>query len=372
MAMNTQSASATRRFFLWTAVIGCLVLAVLSVIPTSFGPAKAEQLFMSPFGATVWWAFALLLLVSLLVVPALRNRLGLLAMHAGMLVIVIGALVGSPVSLRLQKDLGLPQQFAKGFMIIYEGESTGRVLGETGTPIGELPFHIHLEDFRIEYYPISPDDPWEFTVEAVQQQTDGLRVLQGWQSRRVPWKPRKLDKPVKLPFCDIQLKVTGYELTRYGDSDDAPVLPTATLELARPGHTDTQTFRPQPGMPHVRMPLAGLYDSAKAWHDAGSPALRFHPPVPVIRDYFSDLVVVDGDTELARKTIEVNDPLHVGGYHFYQHSYDAAAGSYTILSVASDAGLSLVYAGFILLAGGLTWHVVSLKRKATPRGEIAT
>ena len=227
---------------------------------------------------------------------------------------------------------------------------------------------MHLEDFRIEYYPIGMDDPWQFTIEAVQQQTDGLRVLQGWQSRRVPW---TLGEAVTLPFCDIQLKVTEYQLTQYGEGDNAPVLPTATLELSRPGHSDTQTFQPQPGMPHVRWPLAGLYDSAKAWHDAGSPALRFHPPVPVIRDYFSDLVVFAGETEMARKTIEVNDPLHVGGYHFYQHSYDTTAGSYTILSVASDAGLSLVYAGFILLVGGLAWHVVSLKRTARSPAEDA-
>lgn len=76
----------------------------------------------------------------------------------------------------------------------------------------------------------------------------------------------------------------------------------------------------------------------------------------MISDYKSRLTVLDdADGTLAEKVIEVNDPLHHGGYHFYQHSYDSHGGRYTILGVHSDAGLNVVYLGFALLCLGVTW-----------------
>jgi cytochrome c biogenesis protein ResB len=70
------------------------------------------------------------------------------------------------------------------------------------------------------------------------------------------------------------------------------------------------------------------------------------------KDYFSDLAVLEGEEVAARKTIEVNHPLHWGGYHFYQAGYDEQAGQYTILSVRSDSGWGAVWAGFGLLVVG--------------------
>ncbi|MHC4738450.1 MAG: hypothetical protein ACYS9Y_06060, partial [Planctomycetota bacterium] len=46
-----------------------------------------------------------------------------------------------------------------------------------------------------------------------------------------------------------------------------------------------------------------------------------------------------------------------GGYHFYQHSYDAEAGQYTALRVTSDTGLGFVYAGYVMLCVGVIWHL---------------
>ena len=73
----------------------------------------------------------------------------------------------------------------------------------------------------------------------------------------------------------------------------------------------------------------------------------------VVRDYFSDVAVIDGDREVLTKTIEVNGPLYYGGYHFYQHSYGDLGKEYTVLSVTSDSGLLAVYVGYGLLCGGI-------------------
>ena len=75
-----------------------------------------------------------------------------------------------------------------------------------------------------------------------------------------------------------------------------------------------------------------------------------------VKDYFSDLILLEGEKQIAKKTIEVNHPLHYGGYHFYQHSYDPEQGRYTILTVYSDSGLNLVYAGYLMLCSGALWH----------------
>jgi ABC-type transport system involved in cytochrome c biogenesis permease subunit len=74
-----------------------------------------------------------------------------------------------------------------------------------------------------------------------------------------------------------------------------------------------------------------------------------------ILDYKSRLVVFEDKRPVTEKVIEVNDPLHHGGYHFYQHSYDAKNEQYTVLFVKSDSGLWPVYAGFALLCAGTFW-----------------
>ena len=76
----------------------------------------------------------------------------------------------------------------------------------------------------------------------------------------------------------------------------------------------------------------------------------------IIKDYLSDVVVIASGKEVANKTIEVNHPLHYGGYHFYQYSYDPEAEDYTVLSVASDSGLYAVYSGYWLLCLGVFWQ----------------
>ncbi len=75
-----------------------------------------------------------------------------------------------------------------------------------------------------------------------------------------------------------------------------------------------------------------------------------------VKDYFSDVILLEGEKQITKKSLEVNHPLHYGGYHFYQHSYDPEKGQYTILTVYSDSGLNLVYAGYLMLCSGILWH----------------
>ena len=73
--------------------------------------------------------------------------------------------------------------------------------------------------------------------------------------------------------------------------------------------------------------------------------------------YTSELEIVKDGRVVAAKNIEVNHPLHYGGYHFYQQSYgEDRLGVYTVLMVVSDSGLNLVYSGYTMLIVGVFWH----------------
>jgi len=70
---------------------------------------------------------------------------------------------------------------------------------------------------------------------------------------------------------------------------------------------------------------------------------------PVIHNYCSDVTIIENGKETANKTIKVNNPLHYGGYNFYQNSYDSQMQRYTILQETSDNGLYGVYGGYWII-----------------------
>ena len=98
----------------------------------------------------------------------------------------------------------------------------------------------------------------------------------------------------------------------------------------------------------------------------------YEPKRGAVRDYISSLAVIENDETVAEKDVEVNHPLHYGGYYFYQYSYDTQAGQYSVLMVVSDTGLGLVYAGYVMLCAGVIWHFwlrdIFKKTRKTPDG----
>ncbi len=98
----------------------------------------------------------------------------------------------------------------------------------------------------------------------------------------------------------------------------------------------------------------------------------YEPQRGAVRDYISSLAVIEKDEIVAEKDVEVNHPLHYGGYYFYQYSYDTQAGQYSVLMVVSDTGLGLVYAGYVMLCVGVIWYFwlrdICKKTRQTPYG----
>ena len=76
-------------------------------------------------------------------------------------------------------------------------------------------------------------------------------------------------------------------------------------------------------------------------------------PTGPIKSFKSTLEIVEGDTVVKSKTIEVNDPVSYKGYTLYQSGYNPNDLSYTSLQVVKDPGIPVVYAGFSLMIVGL-------------------
>ena len=144
-------------------------------------------------------------------------------------------------------------------------------------------------------------------------------------------------------------------------ADPASALPAVEVVIA---HKDKELRKwligKHPDQP-VELSLADLLGPQTAPAGGAHPGMSggayliLAPQIGPVRDYFSRLVVFEENRQVAEKVIEVNDPLHYGGYHFYQHSYDEHGGRFSVLLVKSDSGLWPVYAGFALLCAGTFW-----------------
>jgi cytochrome c biogenesis protein len=85
------------------------------------------------------------------------------------------------------------------------------------------------------------------------------------------------------------------------------------------------------------------------------PSAKGMPAMP--KEFTSNVRVIKDGKIVKSQKIEVNHPLHYGGYLIYQNDYDTERGAFTILKVTSDSGLSLVFGGYLFLCIGLFWQL---------------
>ncbi len=455
-----------RQILLWAVLGGVTLLLALSIIGAFLGDERARVLFNSLPLAVFWLLLLGLLAAGLIYFKRLIHSPGLLGVHLGALLILAGAMLGSDGGHALATKLFGSKKIPHGYMQIYEGHASNRILDSKGkTEIGRLPFSVGLKDFRIEYYEL--DEPWQLIVEVPEVDKDSQKIR--WVQERIKWAK---GQELAVPSTEARLEVLQYlESARPAYAEDArplleitqadgkkttltaevgqelllkepqvrvkivqvfsnlkvqgtgkghkvvnvpgpPKNPAVLVQLERADGEKTHQYvyargqvhgqeddefklryvfaepegaQPDPntglpamevllkyedkelrrwliarrGMSFVRLALDELLspreDHEGHSHSETTPSLYLYKTTGQIRDYKSDLLVQEEGQTVAEKTIEVNYPLHYGGYHFYQSSYDNKAGRYTILSVSSDSGLVLVYIGFALMAGGVFW-----------------
>jgi len=395
-----------RREVMWAALVLIIVLTAMSIYGAFVGADRAQMFFNNAPSAVFWALFALALMAGFVAFRRLIRVPGLLLIHVGCILVLIGGALGSEKGYRVTGN----DKILKGDMQIFEGQASKQVRTEKKIPLfdiaadfaksldarsisqnlrqefeskqavlsqaagvfvsqpggvwviadekrqfyvrressklkvydfiremKELPFAVKLNDFRIEYY--------EPKVEYLEAETAG-----GAQ-RVVAEVGGQLDLGAEFGRAEIVRKFRNLKIsiedgkTTYKDDPNPGSNPALEIQITRPdGQVTSQcVFSLHPGFSHTQ----------------GGPKLIYSKPAGgAIRDYVSELEIVDTNGKvLAQKDIEVNHPLHYAGYHFYQSSYDAQAGRYTVLQVVSDTGVKIVFAGYWMLCIGAVWHM---------------
>ncbi|MDD5326448.1 MAG: cytochrome c biogenesis protein ResB [Phycisphaerae bacterium] len=310
-----------------------LVMAVLLVFMAIYGafigPERAKAFFNSPVLSAYWLALTALLAGALVVFRWLVRPRGLLLIHAGCILVLVGAIWGSQAGLELRSRLLGTDNVQTGYMIIHEGDSENRISMEDSYRTVELPFHIKLKDFRVEFY-----------------KPEYLEIVTAQGRSKIPVAVGNT--------CSIGTDLGTITIVRVFEN----------FRISSDGGKETVTDDRQAGYnpaleimiqnPDKTIATRYVFEKFPNYTYPGDQFLLSYRRS--IRDYISEVQVIKDGKVVAEKNIEVNHPLHFGGYHFYQSSYDTRAHRYTVLSVVSDSGLWLVYSGYLLLVAGVFWH----------------
>ncbi len=332
-----------RQAVLWAALVLIILLIILSIYGAFIGAEKARNFFNSLPLAIYWLALIVLLINGIVIFHSLARVPGLLFIHAGCILILFGAIWSSEAGHKLQKKLSGVDKISTGQMVIYEKSRENRVLLKNENKVKELPFYIALKDFRIEYYKpaylqIQTEQgnrlriPVEIGKNFDLSDNQGtIKILRAFENFKI-----RLEGDKYIPFEPGKAGFDPSHL-RWPEPGYNPAL---EVQITSPeGNKYTKyVFERIPGHKHPKEKLFLRYQRA-------------------IREYISEVQVIENDKVAIEKNLEVNHPLHFGGYHFYQHSYDADAGQYTVLMVVSDTGLNLVYYGYLMLCIGVFWHL---------------
>ena len=135
--------------------------------------------------------------------------------------------------------------------------------------------------------------------------------------------------------------LTGRMVVSEGGADNAVFDDMLTREVGR-----------LPFAVHLKRLTVETYEAPQGFVAASSLALPARAAAPAVKSFRSDVVLLDGGETPVEGSITVNHPLHYGGYHLYQYACGTTGRPYTVLAVASDSGLTLVYAGLAALCLG--------------------
>ena len=328
-----------KRGVLWAALSAVILLALLSIYGAFIGAERAQAFFNSLPLAVYWFALITLLSAGIVLFRRLLRSPALLLMHLGSILVLLGALWGSNGGHAVAKQLFGIDKIPQGQIGILEQTQENRVVFTDSNSTRELPFFVRLKSFRMEYY-----QPGSLLIQS--------RAGQHWRLPAEVGQTLSLGEEwgtvtIQRVFENFKIDLQGNEPAAYDQPGGSN--PALEVTVERPGAA--------PGKRYVfeRMPGHG-----------NSNDLLSMDYSRMVRDYISELEIVKDGAVVAAKDIEVNHPLHYGGYHFYQHSYgEDTLGKYTVLMVVSDSGLHLVYGGYLMLIAGIFWHFWGRRRMAS-------
>jgi len=321
-----------KKLMMLSALAVIVLLILLSIYASFIGQVKAQALFNSRPMQSFWLVFFGLLIASLIVFRQMLKSKALLLIHVGAILLLAGSFLASETGHKAYNVLFSKQRLRSGLMLINEGQTSNAAALDNQSGFIKLPFSLHLDDFNIEYY-----QPGTLVVDAGQGQRWELPAETGnilMLSLAYP----KIE--ILRTFRNFKISIDDNKRAAYDDLGPSSN-PAIEVKLTHPDGTEYTEYI------FEKFPV----DNKDSY---GGLKLTYYLAV---KDYVSNIKVIQDEKTVAAKKIEVNKPLHYGGYYFYQSSYDEKAGQYTILSVSSDLGLGLVFGGYLFLAVGVFWQL---------------
>jgi hypothetical protein len=178
-------------------------------------------------------------------------------------------------------------------------------------------------------------------------------IWEGYVLPQMPGQARPAPEAEPLTLQYILPGPTGAE------EDPSSPSPAMELQLTCNGREANEWLLPEPGERLAQLSLAPLAAAGPEGRGMGrmmAPELYLVQPQGSVKAYKSDVVILENNRKADEAVIEVNHPLHWGGYHFYQADWDHENETYTVLSVSSDSGLAAAYLGMAILSLGAFWR----------------
>ncbi|AQQ70423.1 ResB-like family protein [Limihaloglobus sulfuriphilus] len=306
-------------------IVFIVLWTVWSIVGAFMGADKAAGLFSSVPMMVFWAAMILSLVFGIFCFKSLRKQKTLFLIHIGCILILTGFAMSSVLGTFVLNKLLKQDKFNQGFMVIYEGQKTNSVILPDESS-RKLDFTVNLNDFRVEHY---KDD--YLIVEYAGREVKTLSILPGafveMQDGTKIMAARK--------FSNFKLEETETGMQPY-DSQQDGINPAVEVKVEPPEAKSYKKY------------IFAKFPEQRPDENGLRMAYRKE-----IREYVSEVEITGADGEVFTKDIKVNKPLHYGGYHIYQNSYDSAGHRYTVLKVVSDSGSLVINTGFALLLAGL-------------------
>jgi len=346
-----------KKILMWTGILLLALGLVFSIISTFFG-SRWSQVFFSSVPLIVYWIVLLLsLLAGMVLYRSLRADIWLYITHLGVIFVLVGGMYSSRRFHQIAMDYFGSDKEHSGYMLLEQNRPVHQFFStDMQTIEGELPFKVNLLNFWLEYYRSGPpaitginSEGRRFVFELGEELPAEFDINSNVMVRAV----RKFEN-FKLDLQDGK----NIPLDQKGLGSN----PALEVEIIRSDGSIKRGYLFE-GFPQ----MSTVAPEFQLQYSAGR--------ITGISDYKSYIQILsqDGSKPLTAAIIEVNKPLHFGGYHLYQYSYDNKNQAYTILYVVSDSGLYMVYAGFWLLGLGVAGRFwfrpavehLKLKKRAT-------
>jgi hypothetical protein len=322
----------------WAVLIMFLALFCMSAYSAFIGPYESF-IFFNSIPVTAYWCTLLIVLFTAYARSQKMIRsIDLPLIYLACIITLSGFFVGSVRGHNLINRILGHDKFRSAEITINVGQNQNEVLTRKDNPpelptfhIRKLPFAIRLWNFRIEYYCSG-----QLLVGTPEKQ---YWQLAAWPGLEYPLDPNAGSIKILNVYKNFRTKYENGKVLGY-DSNEPGSNPAVWLQ-----------YNPKKGPP-VRKFIFSKFPNPVFETDN-----IYVEYIPDIKDLYSEIMIIKDDEIIARKTIEINKPLHFSGYHFYLFDYDAMNQSFITLEMISDTGLYIVYCGFILLCIGIFWRL---------------